>query len=65
MPLVVSHQNCVHVSVIDDIKREMPIVRDLIIFLFQARDLAGKYLASHCLNLIDQGMYFKIANVSQ
>ncbi len=63
MPLVVSHQNCIHVSTIDDVEREMPIARDLLVFFFHARDLARKYLASHCLNLIDQGMYFKIANV--
>ncbi len=45
MPFVISHQNRIHISVIDDIKREMPIVQNLIIFFLQAHDLAGKYLA--------------------
>ncbi len=63
MPLVIPQQNCSHVSAIDNIQREVPIIRNLIIFLLDARDLARKYLAGHCLNLIDQGLHVKIANV--
>ena len=64
MPFVVSPQNRIHISMIDNVEREVPVIGNLIIFFLDALDLARKYLASDCLNLIDQGMHFKIANLS-
>ena len=63
MPFVTAPQNRIHVSVIDDVKREVQIVRNLVVFLLCVRDLAGEYLASHRLNLADKGMHVKIASL--
>lgn len=61
MPFVISYQNRIHVSVIDDVKREVPIIQNLFVFLLGPCDLAREYFASHRFNLADQGIHIKTA----